>query len=134
MPARALQLIRLVTSAVATGTAADRQEAAEALTVAAQAGPAMAIIALFGLGLLGRADRQFVVAKSYYLRAGENPVPIRATCDDPAINDQNRRVSQILFTPACALMRSHPDFSELCHSIGLRNYWHVSGYSPDYLS
>ena len=39
--------------------------------------------------------------------------------DEPSVNDQHRRVTQVLFTPAGAGMRSDPRFMEFCERIGL---------------
>lgn len=110
-------------------------EAARACSGAAMRGPAQAVAAMFGLGLLGRADALFDVATAYYLRAGKRPVPMRRTSGEPSINDQHRRVTQALFTPACADIRAERSrFIELCERMGLADYWASTGLTPDFLA
>jgi hypothetical protein len=89
---------------------------------------------LFALGLLHRVDDGFAVAEAYYLREGAGPVPLHSTDGEPAINDLHRRVTQILFTPACEEMRADPRFLGLCERAGLLAYWESTGLTPDFLA
>ena len=126
---------RLLRTAVAASLNQNgSNEAALACRLAAERGPAQAVAAIFGLGLLGRVDDLFDVANAYYLRVGSVPVPMRRAIDEPSINDQHRRVTQALFTPACAGMRAERGrFLELCDCIGLAEYWSSTGLNPDFL-
>lgn len=133
MPEPALRLLKLVVSAHTAGDAALGEQAARACSDAAARGPAQALGALNGLGLLGRVDEAFSVAGAYYHRAGAGPVPLRHTNEDPSINDQHRRVTQMLFTPAGAAMRSDPRFLPMCERMGLVVYWEQTGLAPDFL-
>jgi DNA-binding winged helix-turn-helix (wHTH) protein len=134
IPQPMLQLLKTVISAASTGTAGEIERAAAAARQAAASGPARAIAALFALGLLHRVDDAFAVAEAYYLREGTGPVPLRPTDGEPAINDLHRRVTQILFTPACAEMRDDRRFLRLCERAGLAGYWEQTGLRPDFLA
>jgi hypothetical protein len=50
------------------------------------------------------------------------------------VNDQYRRVTQILFTPVGAAFRTHPRFTDLAERMGLVAYWEWLGRSPDFLA
>jgi DNA-binding winged helix-turn-helix (wHTH) protein len=134
IPAPMLQLLKLVIAAASHGGSAEIDRAATAARQAAASGPARAITALFALGLLHRVDDGFAVAEAYYLRGGPGPVPVRRTTGEPSINDQHRRVTQILFTPVCAEMREDTRFLRLCERTGLTAYWEQTRLQPDFLS
>ena len=133
IPPPALQFLRSVLTAVELDSPSSIEGAAALSRQVSQVGPAQAISAIFALGLLDRPDEQFEVAMSYYVREGPAPVPIRHMRQEPSINDQHRRVTQILFTPACAALRSRPQFMTLCDRMGLSAYWERSGLEPDFL-
>lgn len=133
LPEPLLRLIRQVLAAAAAGGRSRQEQAAAAAVGFAGRGPAQAVAALFALGLLGRIDEGFAVATRYYLQHGEAPVPLHPLGDHPTLNEQHRRLTQILFTPACAAMRADPRFTDLCRSIGLTAFWEQSGITPDYL-
>jgi len=135
MPEPAIRLLRLPVVAYIEGGTAAIDEAARVCVTFGAGGPAQAISAFQGLGLLGRVDDLFEVAYAYYVREGPGPVPLRRTNDEPSINDQHRRVTQALFTPALAAMREdQPRFVELCERMGLAAYWEATGLSPDFLA
>lgn len=134
IPPPTLQLLRTVVQAAAASDPSAIDRAAAAARKAAASGPARAIVALFALGLLHQVDDSFAVAEAYYLRQGPGPVPLHSTAGEPAINDLHRRVTQILFTPACEDMRADPRFLRLCERAGLVAYWEHSGLTPDFLS
>jgi hypothetical protein len=73
------------------------------------------------------------VANAYYLRLGSGPVPLRRTSREPSVNDQHRRVTQMLFTPALRVMRADPRFLAMCDRMGLAAYWEAEGFNPDFL-
>jgi hypothetical protein len=125
--------LRRTVTAAATGEPRASDDAAAAAVAMAAGGPAQAIAALFALGLLGRTDDAFSVARSYYLHDGDRPVPLQAGDDGPTLNEQHRRLTQVLFTPVCAAMRADARFIDLCRSIGLTSFWEQSGTTPDYL-
>jgi DNA-binding winged helix-turn-helix (wHTH) protein len=97
-------------------------------------GPPQAIAALFLLGALGAADECFEVTQRYYLHRQDHPVPLLSGREHPRLNEQNRRVTQILFTPACASMRADPRFADLTREIGLERFWREAEIAPDYQS
>jgi hypothetical protein len=128
-----LSLLQQVLAAAAGGERSRQLQAAAAAVGFAGRGPPQAVAALFALGLLGRTDEAFAVAARYYLQHGKAPVPLHPVGDHPRLNEQHRRLTQILFTPACAEMRADPRFIDLCGSIGLTAFWEQSGITPDYL-
>jgi len=98
----------------------------------AGSGPAQAIACLFAAGLLRSADAVFEIAEGYYFRSGNVPVPLRHTSEELSVNDQHRRVTQILFTPVFEGTRADPRFKSICDRIGLSSYWESTGQLPDY--
>lgn len=134
IPLPTLRLLRNVVAAASHGSIDEIDRAAEAAREAAASGPARAISALFALGLPHRVDDAFAVAEAYYLREGAGPVPVGRTRGEPSINDQHRRVTQILFTPACEEMRHDRRFLYLCERAGLVDYWNRTGLQPDFLA
>jgi hypothetical protein len=126
-------LLSLALGASASGQADETARATEAALDLAGRGPAQAIAALFALGLLRRKNEAFAVAERYYLHQGRDPVPLRPGRDHPTLNEQHRRLTQILFTPACAAMREDPRFQDMCHAIGLTRFWEETGITPDHL-
>ena len=132
IPQPMLRLLKTVIAAACGGSAEIERAAAVALQAAAS-GPARAITALFALGLLHRVDDGFTVAEAYYLRHGSGPGPLHSTQGELTTNDLHRRVTQILFTPACAEMRRDSRFLNLCERIGLSSYWEQTGLTPDFL-
>jgi len=133
IPPPMLQFLLMVAHAAASGDVAEVERSICASRAAAEKGPAQAVASLLTLGLFGATDEAFDVAQAYYVRAGNAPVPVRHMKGEPSINDQHRRVTQPLFTPATACMRSDPRFAGLCERIGLAAYWDESGLSPDFL-
>jgi hypothetical protein len=133
MPHAMTELLRRAVIAGASHDEGVRDQAATLALSVAAGGPAQAIAALFALGLLGRTDEGFAVARSYYLHDGDRPVPLQPGEDHPKLNEQHRRLTQVLFTPVCARMRQDARFIDLCRSIGLTAFWEQSGKSPDYL-
>jgi len=129
-----LAFLRCVLDAVISPSPAARAEAVGACRAAARDGPAHAIHSMTALGLLGQADEAFAVAAAYYFRDGPNPVPLHHGPIEPVLNEQHRRLTQILFTPAFATMRDDPRFASLCTRIGLSRYWDESGLRPDFES
>lgn len=132
VPMPALAFFRHVIGSVVNSAPEQIESAVAASRRIAAAGPAQAIASLFGLGLLNASDDAFEVAEAYYLRKGSVPVPLRHTVGELSVNEQHRRVTQILFTPVFASMRTDPRFRSLCEHIGLSNYWEISGLNPDF--
>ena len=133
IPPPFLNFYRAVAAARATGDADALNRAAATSLEVAGSGPGWAIAAMFALGLLQRPREQLAVASAYYLREGPRPVPVRRVEGEPSINDQHRRVTQILFTPAFADARADSGFDRLCDRIGLSEYWDATGAPPDFV-
>jgi DNA-binding winged helix-turn-helix (wHTH) protein len=84
------------------------------------------------IGASGSVDDSFEVAARYYLQADAQPVPMLPKAGHPRLNEQNRRLTQVLFTPAAARMRKDNRFAELTRQIGLEDFWSRSEIAPDY--
>jgi DNA-binding winged helix-turn-helix (wHTH) protein/tetratricopeptide (TPR) repeat protein len=134
IPKPMLQFLDLIARAKRDGGRSEVESAVRACCARAENGPAQAVAALLALGLFDAVEEGFEVAYAYYVREGQSPVPLRRTAGDASINDLHRRVTQPLFTPACASMRADPRFIGLCERIGLLAYWNESGLQPDFLS
>lgn len=96
-------------------------------------GPAQAVNSMMALGLLGDVERSYAVAQAFYCRHGEVTVPTHSAQLAP-VNEMGRRLTQVLFTPACAAMREDPRFEPLCERIGLKAYWETTDRRPDFRS
>jgi len=131
LPPPALGFMRQALFA-AGGDADERAVALAASIKLAGSGPAQAIASLFTAGLLQSPDALFEIADAYYLRSGDLPVPTRHTAHELSVNDQHRRVTQILFTPVFADVRDDPRFLSVCDRIGLSRYWDATGLRPDF--
>jgi DNA-binding winged helix-turn-helix (wHTH) protein len=133
IPVQMLAFLERMLAAAAGSNACSADECTAAAVRLAGQGPAQAVAALFTLGLLGRPKDAFEVAERYYLQQGAQPVPLQPGADHPMLNEQHRRLTQILFTPACAEMRENPRFLDLCRSVGLTSFWEQTGTTPDQL-
>jgi hypothetical protein len=126
LPPPALGFLRQALLA-AVGDAEERTAAVAASIKLAGSGPSQAIACLFTAGLLQSPDAIFEIAEAYYFQSGNVPVPIRHTARELSVNDQHRRVTQILFTPVFAGVRDDPRFLSVCHRAGLSGYWEATG-------
>ena len=108
----------------------DRSPLVKQAVDAVASGPAQAINSLMALGLLGDVDAGFEVAEAYYLQAGRLAVPSHGDRELP-INEMRRRLTQQLFTPACAAMRADARIESLFDRIGLLRYWDQTGRWPE---
>ena len=133
VPPPALAFLRQVIHAVADGSLALCEEVASASRTLALSGPANANAALFALSLVDRSDDAFAVAEGIFLGTGVGPVPLRHTEAELSLNEQHRRLTQILFTPVFARWLDDPRFMSLCERIGLKRYWEDEGLTPDFL-
>lgn len=129
LPAAMVEFLRDVARSMQSGQAGSLVGRARQL---AGAGPSQAITALFVLGMIGAVDDSFDVAERYYLQRQAQPVPTRPGPSHPQVNEQNRRLTQILFTPAGAGMRRDRRFAGLTAQIGLDDFWESSEIIPDY--
>ena len=132
VPAPAMQFLREVLEAVACGAPHAIEQAVSASKRLALTGPANANAALFALGLMDRSDEAFAVAEGLYFGTGVGPVPTRHTAAEPSLNEQHRRLTQILFTPVFGRWRDDPRFMAICDRIGLCRYWEEEGLTPDF--
>lgn len=132
MPEVMLGFLRKVFDAAINGEGQAMDEAVAASMAVARNGPAHAIASMFAVSLLGRTDTLFDITSAYYFRDGANPIPLHHRTNEPALNEQHRRLTQILFTPVFGKVRSEPRFVEVCERTGLRRYWDESGLRPDF--
>jgi DNA-binding winged helix-turn-helix (wHTH) protein len=133
-PPPMLGFLRTVLRAAAGDTQAGREDIRTASLAFAATGPAAALAALFALGLSDQCDAQFEVLQAYYFHEGPAPVPSHHTASELSLNEQHRRLTQVLFTPVLGSARRDPRFLLLCKRIGLADYWEESGLTPDFLA
>jgi hypothetical protein len=81
--------------------------------------------AVMTLCALGLKDAAFELTEGYVLWRGK-------AVSGREVNDYSRRMTQWLFTPPAAIMRSDPRFLKLCEDFGLTAYWRARGVRPDY--
>ena len=110
---------------------ADIVEAARANVEASPRSPGFAVSAIMILSMLGRIDDAFSVAEGFLLRRGPLVGTLWTGGGQMPVNDQHRRRTMNLFTPATAAMRSDPRFADLCDGIGLTSYWRSRRVRPD---
>lgn len=132
IPEGALTILRLTAAAMADGSDSAVRAAIEANRRGAAAGPAQSLAAIIHLAGLGAVDDAFAVATGYLLNDGSLVVPSHRTSHDPAVTDQYRRLTQMLFMPATAAMRRDPRFESLCSAIGMADHWRDAGVTPDF--
>jgi hypothetical protein len=133
VPKPMLTFLRTILRAAAGAGHDACQEIREGSLAFAASGPASAIASLFALGLIDEIDAQFQVLEAYYLHEGRTPVPSRHTAAELSLNEQHRRLTQVLFTPVLQKARDDARFMKLCGQIGLVDYWSQSGLNPDFL-
>jgi DNA-binding winged helix-turn-helix (wHTH) protein len=133
-PPPMLGFLRTVLRAAAADKPAGREEIRTASLAFAATGPAAALAALFALGLSDQCHEQFEVLQAYYFHEGPAPVPSHHTASELSLNEQHRRLTQVLFTPVLASARRDRRFLLLCKRIGLADYWEESGLTPDFLA
>lgn len=134
LPLAMVQTMRLTAVALASGDAAVKKRAGEALVRAATFDPASAVMAVTSLNGLGEIDRAFAVAEAYLLERGPLMASVRWKRDDIALRDQRRRNTIMLFIPSSAAMRADPRFASLVEDVGLVAYWRGAAVTPDYLA
>ena len=100
------------------------------LVDAAQRSPVMANDVVMLLCALGLTDAAFEVTDGFLLWRGKLVSDKQASGKE--IDDYNRRMTQWLFTPPCAIMRADPRFQKLCDEFGLTAYWRARRVRPDY--
>lgn len=134
IPKSPLTFLRQMLPVLEGGGGAAIDAAAEASLDLARSGPVNAMAAIFALGILDRQERLFELTEGYYLRGGGGPVPVSHSGVELSLNEQHRRLTQVLFTPVFAKARKDPRFMVICERIGLRDYWEDSGLVPDFLA
>lgn len=123
-----------VASLLDPGSEAKRHAAVRANVAAAERGPAQSVAAIIHLSGIGAVEECFLVAQGYFLRSGEMAVGARKSGSDPSVNDQHRRVTQMLFLPVTEPLRRDPRFAGLCSDMGLSEYWRRAALVPDFAS
>jgi DNA-binding winged helix-turn-helix (wHTH) protein len=121
---------RTALHALDTRAARDIEEARMACVETARRAPPFVNDMVMMLCVLGEKDAAFEVTEGFLLWRGK--IVSTGQADGKAMDDYSRRMTQWLFTPPCALMRSHPRFQELCDVFGLTAYWRARNVKPDY--
>jgi DNA-binding winged helix-turn-helix (wHTH) protein len=131
MPASAVGLWDVSLRALATGAAAEREQACALLVAAAPGAYAMATHAIMTLSVLGALDEAFAVAEGTLLRRGPATGTLFPSAAHLPLTDLRWRRTMPLFTPATAALRADPRFGALAEAIGLAGYWLARGVGPD---
>jgi DNA-binding winged helix-turn-helix (wHTH) protein len=134
IPGPALTFFRYVLHGAAHRNSDELVKVGEACLSHAQTGPANAMAAMFALGLLNRHEELLELAESYYLRDGAGPVPVRHTDAELSLNEQHRRLTQVLFTPVFVNVRGESRFMSICDRVDLTRYWEENALTPDFLA
>ena len=80
---------------------------------------------------LNQIEEAFDLTDGYLLWRGK--VISADQANGRVVNDYSRRMTQWLFSPPAAAMRSDPRFLQLCNEFGLVAYWNARHVKPDYL-
>lgn len=121
---------KLVLGALETHSAEAIATARQACFDIAKKSPISVNDAVMILCALGEKDAAFEVTEGFLLWRGKLVSTDQA--DGQKMDDYSRRMTQWLFTPPCALMRSDARFLKLCEDFGLTAYWRYRGVKPDY--
>jgi DNA-binding winged helix-turn-helix (wHTH) protein/tetratricopeptide (TPR) repeat protein len=95
---------------------------------------AAVVNAMMLLNLMGAIDEAFDLSRAYYLEQGPIIAAMRWRPGQPAVPDQRRRKTNMLFTPTAAAMQRDPRFLPLMREMGLVEYWQRRGIRPDFLA
>jgi DNA-binding winged helix-turn-helix (wHTH) protein len=133
LPPWLLDTLRLALTALESRRAADIGTAVERVLADLSHGPGMSISAIMMLTALGEVDHAFDVAHAYLLERGPVMAAVRWRPGQLSINDQRRRKSHVLFTPATAPLRADARFLPLVRETGLTDYWREVGVTPEFM-
>lgn len=95
-------------------------------------GPSAAVLGVLHMVSVSRVDLAMDMARGYLLEQGPLIAGVRWRPGQISMNDQKRRKTHMLFLPAMAPLRAHPEFDRLMKQIGLDAYWAAAGIIPDY--
>ena len=95
---------------------------------------AAVVNAMMLLNLMGALDAAFDLARAYYLEQGSIIAAMQWRPGQPAVPDQRRRKTNMLFTPTAQAMQRDPRFMPLMREMGLVDYWQRRGILPDFLA
>jgi DNA-binding winged helix-turn-helix (wHTH) protein len=124
------EMWRAVLDALETRSPSSIEAAQAACIDVARRVPIMVNDMVMMLCALGKKDTAFEVTEGFLLWRGN--IVSTGQQDGKAMDDYSRRMTQWLFTPPVAIMRSDPRFLELCEEFGLTAYWEGRNLKPDY--
>lgn len=125
------ELWRVSLQALGSPSPANVAAAVTASIASAPRSSGFAVRAVMLLSQLGELDGAFAVAEGFLLRRGPLIGSLRTAKEEMPVNDNDRRRTMNLFTPATAALRSDPRFEGLCGGIGMSAYWRKRGIWPD---
>lgn len=94
---------------------------------------AAVVNAMMLLNLMDATDAAFDLARAYYLEQGPIIAAMQWRPGQPAVPDQRRRKTNMLFTPTAAVMQRDPRFMPLMREMGMTEYWRRRAVIPDFL-
>ena len=121
---------RAAANALDLRSAAAVEAARKACFATAKQTPWLTNQAVMILCALGLKDAAFELTDGYLLWRGKAVSSGQVRGQD--VNDYSRRMTQWLFTPPAAIMRSDARFAKLCDEFGLTAYWRDRRVKPDY--
>ena len=133
LPAWLVETLRAASVALASRRPAEIERAANRLIREVTFSPTQSVNAIMLLCGLGEVDRAFQVANAYLLEQGSLVASVRWRTGQFSLNDQRRRMTNMLFLPCSAPMRADPRFAVLMERTGLHDYWIRAGVRPDHL-
>ncbi|MEO5938797.1 MAG: hypothetical protein ABIQ43_07275, partial [Sphingomonas sp.] len=134
LPVWLLETLRAASSALASRRPADIEQVVVRLINEVTRSPSQSVSAIILLSGMGEIDRTFQVADAYLLEQGSLMASVRWRKGQISVNDQRRRMTNMLFLPCSAPMRADRRFAVLMERTGLADYWRRAGIRPDHLA
>lgn len=133
LPPQMFATLKAGMSAAASRNPAEVERAAKFVMAGVARSVAAVVNAMMLLNLMGANDKAFDLARAYYLEQGPIIAAMRWRPGQPAVPDQRRRKTNMLFTPTAAGMQKDARFMPLMREMGLVDYWEKRQVAPDFL-
>lgn len=134
LPAAMVGTVRAAVEAAISGRSGDIDAATKGVMAGVGRSVAAVVNAMMLLNVMGAMDAAFDLSRAYYLEQGPIVAAMQWRPGQPAVHDQRRRKTNMLFTPTASAMQRDPRFLPLMDAMGLSEYWDRRGILPDFLS